>query len=104
MTGEQAEVAIEVAAVGNRIEVRACQQARRIAVLTSQRHEEVGGMIAPCFKSHGIGALGHQLVRKLLTWSIAIAGYAVANTAASAQQLKERGGLVLLANHRLANV
>src|SRR5262245_16915965 len=102
--GDDARGAIEVAAVGHRIEMGACEQARRTSVLAGQRHEQIGGMVALCFKSHRLGALRDQLVRELLAAPIAIAGYAFANTAASAQRLKERRDVKFLANHRLANV
>src|SRR5262245_24283230 len=102
--GDDTGSAVEVAAVADGIEVRSRHKARRGSVPAGQGHKEIGGMIAACFKPHGSGMRGNQLVRELLARSIAIAGYAVANTTSGTEGIKQRGDVLLLAQHRVANV
>jgi hypothetical protein len=102
--GNDAGSAVEVAAVGDAIEVRSRHKARHTSVPASQCHKKISGVIAACFKPHGTGVPGDQLVREFLARSIGIAGYAIANTATGAQSGKERGDVLLLAQHRVPNL
>ena len=102
--GNDTGSAVEVAAVGDGIEVRSRHKARHTSVPASQCHKKIGGVIAARFKPHGAGLRGDQLVRELLARSIAIAGYAVANTTSGTEGIKQRGDVLLLAQHRVTNV
>ena len=86
--GNDTGCAVEVAAVGDGIEMRSRHEARRTSVLACQCHKKIGGMIAACFEPHGLSVRGDQLVRELLARSIGIAGYAFADTATGAQCIK----------------
>jgi len=102
--GNDAGSAVEVAAVGDGIEVRSRHEARRASVPAGQCHKKIGGVIAACFKPHGTSVRGDQLVGALLARSIGIAGYAIANPATGAQSSKQRGDVLLLAQHRVPNL
>jgi hypothetical protein len=103
-SGHDTGGAVEVAAVGDGVEVRSRHQARRISVPADQCHEKIGGVIAARFEPHRIGARGDQPVRELLARPIGIAGYTIANAATLAQRLKERSDVLLLAQDRITNV
>ena len=96
--------AVEVAAVGDGIEMRSRHKARRTPVPAGQCHKEIGGVIAACFKPHGAGVRGDQLVGELLARSIGISVYAISNLAPGAQSIKKRCDVLLLAQHCGTNV
>ena len=81
-----------------------CHEARRASVLAGQCHIEVGGVIATRLEPHGMRTRGDQLVCELLTWSVCIAGHAIAITAARAQSVKKRCNFLLLVHYSAADV
>ena len=101
--GDDTGRSVEIAAIGDRIEMRSGHEARCTSVLACQGHEEVGGVIAACLEPHGVGVGGDQLVCELLALAIGIARDSLAILAARPQGIEERDNVQLLGHHSVAD-
>ena len=103
-TGNDTCRSIKVAAVGNRIEMRAGHEARRSSILAGQGHEKVGGVIAARFEPHGVRLGRDQLMCELLARPVSVTRYPIAVAAAGPQGIEERPNVRLLRHYGVADL
>jgi hypothetical protein len=72
--GDDPGGAVEVAAIGDGVEMRSRHEARCKPIGAWQRHEKIGRVIAARLEPHGIGTLCDQPVSELLAWPVGVAG------------------------------